>query len=455
MSDVGDLVADRYRLGRLVARGGMGAVYEAQHTFLARRVAIKLLAGDFRRPGALQRFEREAKAAGALESEHIAAVVDYGVVANGEPFLVMEYVEGEDLAHLLERARVLPAVRAVNLAIDVCRGLAVAHEKGIVHRDLKPSNVMVARRSDNTDLAKILDFGVAKLPGEPTSTSPGALLGTASYMPPEQARDPKTVDARADLYSVGVMLYEMLTGERPHPGDTPSLVVYHLLHERAVPLRERRPDLPEALAEVVEKAMAHDADARFTSATELLRALAPFAGERRAAEDGRREADVSRASLASAVTATSAEAAPFARGAPPEPKPGRRVTGAGAAAAAVAAILVAWTAYAAWRPAPHGAAGPQAQEAPSASAAAPPPSAMIAAAPPAPEAPPAVTEAPAPPASSAQAISARPPPAPNAPNAPTAPPSAAASARPAAPAGSAAPASSVHFDRQNPYEHGP
>jgi serine/threonine-protein kinase len=315
--EVGDVVADKYRIVRAVARGGMGAIFEAQHMFLGRRVALKCMSGDsFRHAGAIERFRREAKAAGALESEHIAAVMDFGVSEADDPFIVMEYVEGEDLSRLVERYGVLPVVRATNIAMDVCLGLAVAHDKGIVHRDLKPSNVIVTRRSDGADLAKIVDFGVAKLPGDPTSTQPGALLGTAFYMPPEQARDAPSVDHRADLYALGVILYEMLTGEVPHDGETPSAVVYHLLHERAVPLRERRPDLPEGLTNAVETALAPDREARFASAREFARALAPYAGEKRPEPPGERLDNGDRIRRASATTVESSDPFEVGSGAP-------------------------------------------------------------------------------------------------------------------------------------------
>jgi serine/threonine-protein kinase len=446
MSEVGDLIADRYRLVRLVARGGMGAVYEAQHTFLGRRVAIKLIAGDsFRRPASLERFEREAKAAGSLESEHIAAVVDYGVAADGAPFLVMEYVEGEDLARVLERYRVLPAIRAVNLAIDLCRGLERAHTKGIVHRDLKPSNVIVARRSDGADLAKILDFGVAKLPGDPASTQPGTLLGTALYMPPEQARDAKSVDHRADIYAVGVMLYEMLSGERPHDGDTPNAVVYHLLHERVTPVREHRPDLPPELAEVVERAMASDVDARFATAAELARALAPFAGDRRAVEEaevGAAQPDPSTPRVAD-LTATSAEAVELVSRAPEAPEPTAR-HGTRALVAAVAAVVALGIAYTAWPTASRVATPPATAPQPSAASSAPvappePPASALATMPTEPTVPP----TPTPPSATATAH-AQPPLRRIVPDA----------ARSAEPAKAPDPAR-VHFDRDNPYGRSP
>jgi serine/threonine-protein kinase len=309
---IGDVIADKYRVVRLVARGGMGAVYEAQHVVLKRRLALKFLpASAYRRKSSVDRFRREAETAGSLESEHIVAVVDFGVSDGGAPFLVMEYVDGEDLSELLARYVVLPVTRATNLAIQVCRGLAIAHDAGVVHRDLKPSNVVVARRSDGSDLAKIIDFGIAKITSDAANTEPGAFMGTALYMPPEQARG-EAIDRRADVYAVGVILYEALSGKRPFEADGTEAVVYKILTKAVTPLAELRPDLPPELAAIVHKAMAPEADARFANAEELAEALAPYAGRPPASHpDLERGAEV----MTSALTVDSDDAPP--RPAPP------------------------------------------------------------------------------------------------------------------------------------------
>jgi serine/threonine-protein kinase len=234
-----------------------------------------------------------------LDNEHIAAVLDFDQAADGAPFLVMEYLHGESLATTLRREGVLPVPRALGILLQACDGLAAAHEAGIVHRDLKPDNLFLVERPDRTELLKILDFGVAKLVrGEPSArdTQSGAVLGTPLYMAPEQARGEKTVDFRVDIHALGVIAYELLSGERPHPGDGYNAILAHILTRPARPLRELRPELPDDFLRVIERAMAFDPKARYQSAAELASALSPFAGRKvasRAAQfDLRRPHDV-------------------------------------------------------------------------------------------------------------------------------------------------------------------
>ena len=278
----GELLADKYRVTRLLGEGGMGAVYEAQHTFVGRRFAVKFLHVDLaRRSEAVARFRREAQTAGSLESEHVASVVDFGAAADGTPYLVMEYLEGRDLGRLLGSEGAIVAPRAVRLVIQACRGLEVAHAAGVVHRDLKPENLFLTTRADGSDLVKIVDFGIAKLrdtDGESARTQTGTALGTPYYMSPEQARGERAIDHRADIYAMGVILYEALSGKKPHTGETYNAIMYHLLTQPVVPLRTLRPDLSSELAAVVERAMATDPAHRYATVTELVDALAPFAG---------------------------------------------------------------------------------------------------------------------------------------------------------------------------------
>jgi serine/threonine-protein kinase len=277
---VGELVGGKYKIVRLLAQGGMGVVYEAQHAVVKRRFAVKFLRRDLTdRRDILTRFHREAEAAGALESEQIAAAVDFGITDDGAPFIVMEYLVGESLTSLLEREGPLPVGRAADLVSQAARGIEVAHAAGIIHRDLKPQNLFVCRRQDGTDLLKVLDFGVAKLQAIDemnAATRTGAVVGTVAYMSPEQARGDKVVDQRSDVYALGAILYELGSGRKPHPGESSNAILHHIATQPPVPLESVAPDLPAAFVAVVARALAADAAARPPSAGALVEALAPF-----------------------------------------------------------------------------------------------------------------------------------------------------------------------------------
>ena len=279
---VGKILGGKYRLVRLLGAGGMGEVYEAQHELIGRRFAIKFLHPQLASNSeVVARFQREAQAAGGLENENIAAVVDAGTADDGAPYLVMEYLDGEDLAHLLMRGGALPLSRAVFIMIQACRGLAAAHGRGIVHRDLKPENLYICRRNDGSDLVKVLDFGIAKLHTGRASTSltqTGTTMGTPYYMSLEQARGAKEVDHRTDIYALGVILYEMLSGAKPHPGESYNAILYHVLTQEPAPLDSMRPDLPPSLSAIVQKAMAREPGDRYASVAEFMEALIPLSG---------------------------------------------------------------------------------------------------------------------------------------------------------------------------------
>jgi serine/threonine-protein kinase len=278
---VGELVGGKYRIVRLLAEGGMGVVYEAQHTVVRRRFAVKFMRRDLaERRDILTRFQREAEAAGALESEHVAAAVDFGIAEDGAPYIVMEYLVGESLTALLGRQGPLPLGRAADLVSQAGRGMEVAHAAGIIHRDLKPQNLFVCRRQDGTDLLKVLDFGVAKLQTLDEmnmATRTGAVLGTVAYMSPEQARGDKVVDQRSDVYALGAILYELCSGRKPHPGESHNAILHHIATQPAVPLESFAPGLPVGFLAVVASALAADPAARPASAGALVEALAPFA----------------------------------------------------------------------------------------------------------------------------------------------------------------------------------
>ena len=276
---VGEIVGGKYRLVRYLASGGMGDVYEAQHTVVRRRFAIKLLHPDLAaQRESLARFQREAQAAGALESENVAAAVDFGIAADGSPYIVMEYLAGESLRALLDRRQHLTVPRATDLVVQACHGVGAAHKAGIVHRDLNPQNLFVCRREDGTDVVKVLDFGVAKLEAvESAETRTGTILGTPAYLSPEQARGEKTVDHRTDIYGLGAVLYELLAGEKPHPGDSHNAILHHICTQPVLPLEGSQLDLPSALVDVVHQALASDPRERQESAEALAQALAPWA----------------------------------------------------------------------------------------------------------------------------------------------------------------------------------
>jgi serine/threonine protein kinase len=281
---VGQVLGGRYELLRLVGTGGMGAVYEARHRDIHRRVAVKLLhSRHVTSPLGVMRFKREARVAAALDSKYVVSMLDWGEADDGTPFLVMEYLEGMSLRALLRREGRLAPMRAVNLVLDACLGTAVAHELGIIHRDLKPENLFVTRGRSGEEMVKVLDYGVAKLLGDAgggLSTRSGQAIGTPSYMPPEQATDAATVDRSVDIFALGVILFEALCGARPADGSSEASSGSGEHESVAAKMAKLLPDAPEGLRAVVCKALSPRPEDRFDSADELARALTPFAGRR-------------------------------------------------------------------------------------------------------------------------------------------------------------------------------
>lgn len=265
---IGEIIS-HYRLLELLGGGGMGLVHKAVDLKLDRVVALKFLPPELTRdPEAKERFIREGKASSSLQHNNICVVHDIDEAADGRMFICMEYLEGETLKKRIERGP-LPVEDAVGIAVQIAHGLAKAHELGIIHRDIKPANIMVT-----TDgVAKIVDFGLAKLTGQTAQTQLGSTLGTVAYMSPEQARG-DSVDHRTDIWSLGVVLYQMLTGMLPFRGEFEQGMIYSILNEKPWPISGNTMDLPVQLAEILHKTLAKDPDERFGKAQELADALA-------------------------------------------------------------------------------------------------------------------------------------------------------------------------------------
>ena len=276
----GDLIGGKYRIVRLIGDGGMGSVYEARHEGLRTQVALKFLHEDLAgRPGLADRFLQEARVAATIQSPHVAHVTDVDVGPNGQPYLVMELLSGESLQHRLDRETKLPLGVAVDFALQIASGLEAAHAIGVVHRDLKPDNVFVTPGTGGP-LLKLIDFGIAKLyEGQRGLTRAGVVMGTAEYMPPEQLYAASDVDGRADVYALGVILFEMLSGRLPAEGEDAQVIVGKVLAGDVLSLGALEPTIPQGLVELVKRAMAPDRNARVASAHELRTALAAFAGE--------------------------------------------------------------------------------------------------------------------------------------------------------------------------------
>jgi serine/threonine-protein kinase len=265
----------------------MGSVYEAEHLLIHRRVALKLLhAHVLENQGALHRFEREAQAAGRIGSPHIVEVLDMGeLVAEGGQaarFLVMELLEGETLLQRVRSRGRLTPEEAAQLACQILAGLGAAHATDIVHRDLKPANIFLVRGRGGGDFVKILDFGVSKfnaMTDDMAQTAPGAALGTPFYMSPEQAKGSPRIDARSDLYAVGVILYECVSGQVPFDAGTFNELIFRIVLESPPPLESFRPDLDRGFVGIVHKAMAREPDERWRDAHEMHDALAQWLAE--------------------------------------------------------------------------------------------------------------------------------------------------------------------------------
>src|ERR1700753_2962295 len=249
----GALLDPKYRVDRLIAVGGMGAVYAGTHIQLRKRVAIKILNPQLSSAEMIERFHREALTASQIRHEGIAQVTDIGTSGDGEPFLVMEYLEGKSLASRLRTTGRLPVEDACEIGGAILSPLDAAHRAGIVHRDLKPDNVFLVRQSRG-EMVKLLDFGISRASGlesEFRLTTTGLVLGTPYYMSPEQARGEHEITPAADLYAIGVILYEMLIGTVPIQADNYNQLMYRVMMSEFAPPRARRPDLPEPVEQLI------------------------------------------------------------------------------------------------------------------------------------------------------------------------------------------------------------
>ncbi len=278
---VGDVLADKYEVTRILGTGGMGVVVAAHHRELDKLVALKFMHEELSANAqAVDRFLREARAAARLQSEHVGQVVDVGRLPGGVPYIVMEYLEGKDLGELVEQHGPLPVPDVVEYVLQVCEAMAEAHAQGIIHRDLKPQNLFLTTRQDGRRLVKVLDFGISKALARKGPTSTSQTMGSPSYMAPEQIVSARSVDARADIWSLGVILYQLLSNTLPFSGDTVPEVLFKVISVPPPPLSTVRGELPPRLLQAIDRCLEKDRERRFANVAELAHELLPFAPER-------------------------------------------------------------------------------------------------------------------------------------------------------------------------------
>jgi serine/threonine-protein kinase len=362
LPQTGDVIAGKYAVERVIGSGGMGVVIAARHLQLGQRVAIKFMRGEaVHDANSVERFLREARASVALTSEHVAKVLDVGTLDNGAPFMVIEYLAGVDLAQIVQRNGPLPVEEAVGYVVQACEAVAEAHVLGMVHRDLKPANLFAARRMDGTTLIKVLDFGISKaaaVTGDfgASLTMSGMVMGSPGYMSPEQVRSAKGVDARSDIWSLGVILYELLAGRCPFVGESLGDTLAKIVSEAPPSVASRRPDLPPGLVAIVHGCLDRNVHTRVQSVADLVSKLLPFAPRDAAisVERIRRMTRISTGGSHAMPSTPTSEARPATQPATDEPwnrsgaadvRASRRWVGLAAAAALLvtcAVSLVAW-----------------------------------------------------------------------------------------------------------------
>jgi serine/threonine-protein kinase len=282
MDYTGRILDNKYQVLSILGRGGMGAVYKGLHKAIGKTVAIKFLHAEFAgNTEVVKRFYREAQAAAAIGHGNIIDVIDVGVSPEGEPYLVMEYLEGESLSAMLRRVGPVPVDAACGILEPALLALQAAHAKGIVHRDLKPENIFLVHREGEPPKVKLIDFGISKFAGAAGNeklTQTGSVMGTPSYMSPEQARGDRNLDHRSDLYAMGVIFYEMLTARLPFTGDNYTQIIINILTSPPLPPKEAYADFPEPAEPVLMRSLEKDPSKRYQTALEFLDALKSIEG---------------------------------------------------------------------------------------------------------------------------------------------------------------------------------
>ncbi len=275
----GEILDGKYRVDRVIGVGGMGVVVAATHVQLQTQVALKFLLPEvLSSPQIVERFVREARAAVRIQSEHVARVSDVGTLSSGAPYMVMEYLEGQDLADVLSKNGPLPVAQTVGYVLQACEAVAEAHALGIVHRDLKPANLFLVQRSRREPTIKVLDFGISKSADSESLglTKTSAIMGSPYYMSPEQMRSARDADTRSDIWALGIILYELLTGVPPFQGDTITEIVVLVTQGNVPPIRELRPDVPVGLDDIIARCLKREPQQRYADIVELAKALVPF-----------------------------------------------------------------------------------------------------------------------------------------------------------------------------------
>ena len=282
---IGEIIDGKYEVVADLAMGGMGAILAAIDRTTGDRVAIKVMLGAAMEiEGAITRFEREARAAAGIVSEHVVRIFQVGELPNGAPYMVMEFLDGKDLGAIITPDQPLPVAESVDYVLQSCEAMAEAHKSGIVHRDLKPSNLFLANRPDGTKAIKVLDFGISKFSADSpvlgkegvSLTATRTMMGSPLYMSPEQVRSAKNVDRRSDIWALGVILYELLSGRLPFEGDNAGAICAMIVADEPVPLRMMKEDLPAELERIVMRCIEKEPAERYQDVAELAEALRPF-----------------------------------------------------------------------------------------------------------------------------------------------------------------------------------